>query len=73
MRLSVDPKDPGYDTEKAFGASATLGGVLVEYCITADEDLGLVVCYQLRDGQPFVVLVTSARRSSRSSGESRSC
>ena len=42
MRMSVRQDDPGYSLE-AHRCSAYLDGEKVEYCITADEEKGLVV------------------------------
>ena len=56
MRLSVDPKDPGYHPE-AFTATVYLDGEKVKKAITADEELGQCLCLvepleKMPDGSP---------------------
>jgi hypothetical protein len=60
-RVSVDPDDPGY-APFAHKCRVTLDGADLRYCITADEDLGVALCYV----QPLRVacgrIVTEIRR-----------
>lgn len=48
MRISVDTNDPGYrDDVPLWGAKVYLDGVLLDACVTADEEHGLAICYDL--------------------------
>lgn len=54
MRLSVRKNDPGY-SPAAFGAKVTLNGVPLDNCITADEELGVALCYDVdASGKPYL-------------------
>jgi hypothetical protein len=45
MRLSVDIHDVAYNNDAAFDYEAFVDGVKLEYCITADEELGKAWAY----------------------------
>jgi len=48
MRVSTVTTDPGYDPNlDIYTIHVTLNGVGVKYCITADEEEGYVICYQV--------------------------
>lgn len=44
MRLSADKADPGFDLLKSMHAKVFLDGIEQKYCITADEELGEIIC-----------------------------
>jgi len=44
MRMSIRRDDPGY-SHRAYTAKPYLNGVLLDNCITADEERGEVLCY----------------------------
>lgn len=46
MRLSVYPDDPGYHPLAAY-CTVYLGGEIVTACVTADEELGECICFDL--------------------------
>lgn len=47
--MRMTPGHPDYARADAY-----LDGVLIPYCITADEEAGEVRAYALRDGRPFM-------------------
>lgn len=46
MRVSLNKNDPGY-REDAHRFKAYLNGYEVEYCFTADDDLGVCLCHDV--------------------------
>lgn len=59
MRISVRNSDPGY-FEGSYRCTVFLDGVKLDDCVTADEEEGLAICYDLsatRPGDPVPVLV----------------
>lgn len=61
MRISVTKSDPGY-FEGAYRCTAYLDGVKIDNCLTADEEEGLALCYDMSD---------EGRQYARMSGEAR--
>jgi hypothetical protein len=61
MRISVTKSDPGY-FEGAHRCTAYLDGVKLDNCLTADEEQGLALCYDMSD---------EGRQYARMSGEVR--
>ena len=60
MRISVDRTDSGFRYDAASGKfTAYLNGKLVSKCVTADDDLGLVV--RLRTDASGEVIFNEAR------------
>ena len=54
MRISTDKDDPGFHPNP-FGTKVWLDGEEVRECITADDELGMVVCHELdENGYPFI-------------------
>ena len=50
MRVSILKNDPGY-SDAALYCTAYLNGKLLEHCITADEELGIVIVQEYnKDG-----------------------
>jgi hypothetical protein len=47
MRISVDPKDRGYDPVLSRTARVFLDGRPLTNCITADEEIGEAICYAI--------------------------
>lgn len=48
MRISTRPDDPGYGAYlRGSGAEVFLDGVEIGRCLTADDQLGLVVVYKV--------------------------
>ena len=45
MRMSARESDPGYENLN-FNCYIYLDGVIIENCFTADEEMGVVYCYQ---------------------------
>lgn len=58
MRSSVKKEDPGYVNFINFDKyHVFLDGAPVPYCITADEEEGFVLVYELdENGRPFIEL-----------------
>jgi hypothetical protein len=54
MRISVNPKDKGFRSD-ARQFKVTVDGILVARCITADDDLGMVVRYKTDDSRRIAV------------------
>ncbi len=51
MRISVVPSDEGYvNSELREKANVYLDGVKQRFCVTADEEQGLVVRYVVKNG-----------------------
>ena len=51
MRISVVPSDEGYvNSELRKNAVVYLDGVKQRFCVTADEEQGLVVRYVVKNG-----------------------
>jgi hypothetical protein len=51
MRVSVKPSDPGF-CAYAYNYEAYFNGICLKNCVTADEELGFVLCYKLnQDGR----------------------
>ncbi|MCP5017550.1 MAG: hypothetical protein GY938_20110 [Ketobacter sp.] len=46
MRISVRSTDPGYSAN-AVGTRVYLDGIRLTQCFTADDELGVVYCYEL--------------------------
>ncbi len=46
MRISVKNSDPGY-FEGSYRCSVYLDGVKLDDCVTADEEEGLAICYDM--------------------------
>jgi hypothetical protein len=62
MRLSADPRDPGYHKlAHMTGITITLDGEPLRDVVTADEDLGIVLV-QVRDRDGHFVLDGSRAR-----------
>jgi len=55
MRLSADTNDVGYDPVESPMAEVYLDGVLMKYCITADEERGQVKVYVLDAAGEMVI------------------
>ncbi|MCW5695781.1 MAG: hypothetical protein KIS96_03490 [Bauldia sp.] len=69
MRISVDKNDPGYRSyASAPGVTVFLDGAEVRGCITADEEVGEVVCFRFDSaGRPVLrgeEIATEVRRGS---------
>jgi hypothetical protein len=63
MRLSVDKDDRGhYPLAFAAGVEITLNGEPVKNCLTADTDLGLVVCADFDGVKPWMDSVPTIER-----------
>lgn len=44
MRISSNPQDPSFHPEH-YNYDVYLDGVKVMFCLTADEELGFVICF----------------------------
>ena len=51
MRISMDKADRGYNTLIGPRAKIFLDGEEVKNCVTADEELGLVICYLVEENK----------------------
>ena len=47
MRISMDEKDSAYDPYKATNAKVYLDGEELKDCLTADEEAGECICFDL--------------------------
>lgn len=54
MRMSVRENDKGYKNLN-FNCDVYLDGVVVENCFTADEEAGVVYCYETYDNGEFKI------------------
>lgn len=56
MRMSIRADDPGYENYQRYGRSTVfLGGKEVRFCITADEEEGMVVRYKTYSDSSLMV------------------
>ena len=54
MRISVREDDPGYNPEYMF-YEVLLDGVSLKDCVTADEELGLALCYKKGPDDKYII------------------
>ncbi len=55
MKISIDPKFPGYDPAKACLAEVYLNSEKLEVCVAADSDKGTAECFARdRQGNFFI-------------------
>ena len=55
LRVSANPGDPGFRRDLiGVGVRVLVDGRELTHCVTADEIEGFAVCYDSRDGHPFI-------------------